>query len=142
MLRSMTAAGVLALSTLAAADPVSTSSRPTAAIALDTDQRRPHGPPPEAIAACKDQSEGSACTVSLHGQSIDGTCRKGPDGDGPLACAPSHPPAPPAEAIEACINKAAGNACTVQFDDRTVDGTCRSLPNESDLVCMPEAPPS
>ena len=55
------------------------------------------GPPPEAIAACKEKSAGDTCTMDLHGHTLDGICRTGPDGNGPLACAPDRPPpgAPP-----------------------------------------------
>lgn len=56
---------------------------------------RPPGPPPEAVEACKDSSEGDACTVEFRGQTLAGTCRKGPNGEQPLACMPARPPEPP-----------------------------------------------
>ena len=60
----------------------------------DQPARPRRGPPPEAIAACKDRSPGDACTVAFPDHTIDGTCRNGPDGKGVLACAPDHPPPP------------------------------------------------
>lgn len=50
----------------------------------------PHGPPPEALAACASSSAGAACTVTIHGQPLSGTCVAGPSGEA-LAC---HPPRP------------------------------------------------
>ncbi|MES1177310.1 MAG: hypothetical protein ABUL62_23510 [Myxococcales bacterium] len=56
----------------------------------------PHGKPPqEAFDACKSHSEGDACSVSFDGHTMTGTCRKGPNGESDLACAPAHPPGPP-----------------------------------------------
>jgi hypothetical protein len=57
--------------------------------------RHPHGPPPEAIEVCSALAESAACSVTVHGHTLDGTCRAAPDGKGPLACAPAGPP--PAE---------------------------------------------
>jgi hypothetical protein len=51
-----------------------------------------HGPPPEAVEACAKLSAGDACTVHFGDHTMDGTCRNGPDGNGPLACAPKGPP--------------------------------------------------
>ncbi|MFT3914131.1 MAG: hypothetical protein QM704_08430 [Anaeromyxobacteraceae bacterium] len=53
------------------------------------------GPPPEAVEACKGVAEGEACAVTLGGNTLDGTCAKGPDGSGTLACRPSRMPPPP-----------------------------------------------
>lgn len=57
---------------------------------------RPHGPPPEAIAACKDKSSGDDCSFTgRNSQNITGTCfappssgQQGSGGQGahPLAC--------------------------------------------------------
>lgn len=56
----------------------------------------PHrGPPPEALAACKDASEGATCSFTHRDHSITGTCSHGPDGKGPLACKPDGPPPGP-----------------------------------------------
>jgi hypothetical protein len=101
--------------------------------------RRPHRPPPEAVAACKDKHSGDACTVQLRDRSIDGVCKAPPDadGDGTLACMPEHPPGPPPEAIEACSGKSVGDACTVDFAGHSVDGTCRSVPDGGPLACAP-----
>jgi len=59
--------------------------------------RRPHGPPPEALAACVNLKAGDACSIALRGATVDGTCRTGPDGQGDLACAPKDMPLPPPE---------------------------------------------
>jgi len=50
------------------------------------------GPPQEAIDACANQSEGATCTVSFHGQSVQGKCVKGHDDQEPLACMPPRRP--------------------------------------------------
>lgn len=46
-------------------------------------------PPKEAVEACSGLSEGDACTVTLPDHTLNGTCRKGPKADLPLACAPA-----------------------------------------------------
>ena len=48
----------------------------------------PHGPRPEAVAACKDKSEGAACEFDAPRGHIAGTCRKVHTGD--LACVHPH----------------------------------------------------
>lgn len=55
--------------------------------------RPPHGPPPEAVAACSGLSDSAACSVTLGSRTLQGTCRAapGPDG-GTLACMPAPPP--------------------------------------------------
>ena len=45
---------------------------------------------------------------------------------------------PPPEAFEACFDKSAGDACTVERDGHDVDGVCHALPEQSDLVCVPQ----
>jgi hypothetical protein len=47
-----------------------------------------HGPRPEAIAACKDKSEGDACGFDAPRGHIAGTCRKARTGE--LACMHPH----------------------------------------------------
>jgi hypothetical protein len=54
-----------------------------------------HWPRPQAIAACKDKSEGDVCTFEGHHGAVSGTCRKAPSGD--LACFHPHPHPPGAE---------------------------------------------
>jgi hypothetical protein len=49
---------------------------------------RGHGPHPEAIAACKDKSEGDACEFDAPRGHVSGTCRKVRTGD--LACVHPH----------------------------------------------------
>lgn len=56
--------------------------------------RRPHGPPPEAIAACTDKAAGAACSVTFGDRTLTGTCAAPPDG-GTLACRPDGPPPGP-----------------------------------------------
>ncbi|HEY2733272.1 MAG TPA: hypothetical protein VGI70_04770 [Polyangiales bacterium] len=51
-----------------------------------------HGPPKEAIDACKDLTAGDACNITFDDESIAGTCHDSPDGNGPMACMPSAPP--------------------------------------------------
>ncbi len=48
-----------------------------------------HGPPPEAIAACKDKSEGDACEFDGPRGHVSSTCRKSRGGD-VLVCLPPH----------------------------------------------------
>lgn len=47
-----------------------------------------HGPPQEAIDACKGQADGAACTAKMGDKTVEGTCKKGPDNQGELACMP------------------------------------------------------
>ncbi len=55
---------------------------PLAAVAADDDGVGPkpnhhhHKPPEAAFAACKDVSEGAACTVTMHDRPLDGVCKK------------------------------------------------------------------
>lgn len=55
---------------------------------------RPHHlPPQEALDACNGKAEQDSCSfVGRQNENITGNCRKGPHGQGPLACAPLHPP--------------------------------------------------
>ncbi|MCB1703637.1 MAG: hypothetical protein KDI17_02190 [Halioglobus sp.] len=50
------------------------------------------GPPPEAIEACADQSEGAACSFSGRRGDVTGTCITLPQEDEGLACAPEGGP--------------------------------------------------
>jgi hypothetical protein len=52
-------------------------------------------PPKEAFDACANLTAGAACAFDIDSHHVTGTCRRGPDGQGPLACAPDHPPPPP-----------------------------------------------
>jgi len=102
----------------------------------------PPRPPQEAVAACSKAAPGDACAFQIDGHAIDGTCRHGPDGQGPLACAPAHPPGPPPEALDACNGLADGDQCAVTIDGNTVDGTCRRGPDgQGPLACAPDRPP-
>jgi hypothetical protein len=52
---------------------------------------RPHGPPPEALDACKNKKDGDVCQFnSPHGDVVSGTCWA-PQGK-PLACKPANAP--------------------------------------------------
>ena len=55
---------------------------------------RPHHfPPQEALDACNGKAEHDSCSfVGRQNENITGNCRKGPNDQGPLACAPLHPP--------------------------------------------------
>jgi hypothetical protein len=105
--------------------------------ANDNGKAPPPRPPREAVEACASSEEGAACTVSFHGQSISGKCRKGPDGEGPLACMLPPPP----EAVEACASASEGAACTVTHHGRNLTGQCRYSPSgEAPLACVPPPP--
>lgn len=53
--------------------------------------RPPHGPPPEAVAACSGLADSAACSVTFGSRTLQGVCRSGPNG-GSLACMPARPP--------------------------------------------------
>lgn len=53
-----------------------------------------HGPPPEALAACKALAAGTACSVTLAATVHQGSCWAPPGM--PLACRPTGAPAPAA----------------------------------------------
>jgi len=52
--------------------------------ALVCHPNHPPGPPPQAIDACRTANPGDACSFD----GVAGTCARGPDGNGPLACKP------------------------------------------------------
>ncbi len=52
-------------------------------------------PPKEAVDACASSNAGDACAFDIDSHHVTGTCRRGPDSQGPLACAPDQPPPPP-----------------------------------------------
>jgi hypothetical protein len=103
----------------------------------------PPRPPQEAVDACADLAAGDACSFTIDNHAVDGKCRLGPDGKGPLACAPKGPPpGPPPEAFTACKDLVEGDACTVNFDGHTMEGICRSgLDGKGALACAPKGPP-
>ncbi len=101
-----------------------------------------HGPPPQAVEACKGLSANAACTVRFGDKSVAGTCfAGGPSNE--LACRPAdgerhgHHRGPPPEARSACENIAVGAACSVTFHDKTLSGTCRQGPNGEAAACVP-----
>lgn len=106
---------------------------------------RHHGPPPQALEACKGLSANAACTVSFGDKSVTGTCAAGgPSNE--LACRPAdsegrgHHHGPPPEARTACENIAVGAACSVTIHEKTLSGTCRRGPNGEAAACMPARP--
>jgi hypothetical protein len=102
------------------------------------DRPPPQHPPREAVEACANLQEGASCSVSMRGQTVSGKCRRGPDGQGPLACALP----PPTEAVEACAKLNEGAACTVTHHGRSLEGHCRNSPwGEGPLACVPPPPP-
>jgi hypothetical protein len=62
---------------------------PTLAVAQSSpNDDEHHGPRPEAIAACKDKSEGDTCEFDAPRGHVAGTCHKARSGD--LACFHPH----------------------------------------------------
>jgi hypothetical protein len=95
-------------------------------------------PPEQAFAACANSTAGASCAFDCDGHHVDGTCRNGPDGDGPLACAPNQPPPPPQEALDACATLAVDAACAFDIDGHHVEGTCKNGPEgDGPLACAP-----
>lgn len=124
------------------------TSQTSSNITTSDDQKpEPPKPPQEAFDACKSIAEGATCKVAIGDKSVDGTCRKGPDGNGELACVPEPPPPPehrgaPPEAVDACKSLAENSSCAVKFGDKTVDGTCRKGPgDDATLACAPARMP-
>jgi len=55
----------------------------------DSQRGRRHGPPPQAIDACRDQTENSACEFTgRRGKIVEGNCISPPRLDAELVCAP------------------------------------------------------
>ncbi len=50
--------------------------------------RAPRPPPPEAVESCTHLDVDALCRFSHDGREMEGSCRPGPDGQGPLSCAP------------------------------------------------------
>jgi hypothetical protein len=100
----------------------------------------PPSPPQEAFTACANAKEGDACTVSMHGHDVSGTCSQfGTQG---LACRPNRPPGPPPEAVAACASSKEGDSCTVTLHGESLSGTCRKGPSgQEPLACMPAGGP-
>lgn len=97
-----------------------------------------HPIPPEAIAACKGASAGTACSVEFHDRKIEGTCVEHPDYG--MVCRPNQPPPPPQEAFDACKASKEGDACTVSFGGHDISGVCATFPGGG-LACRPSGPP-
>jgi len=131
----------LLILSLFAAGCVDDASATTQAAAV-TDGSGAHRPPPkQAVDACASSTAEAACAFDLDGHHVTGTCKHGPDGGGPLACAPDRPPPPP-EALAACASSVVGAACAFDAGDHHVDGTCHAGPDAADpLACAPAAAP-
>jgi len=71
------------------------SSKTAAPNAFHNNRPPPPPPPREAIDACANLEAGADCTFDMHGDTVTGKCRRGPDPDMPLACAPNDMPPPP-----------------------------------------------
>ncbi len=53
--------------------------------------QRPFRPPPqEAVQACAKLELNATCRFTFDGRAHEGACRRGPEGQGPVACAPDH----------------------------------------------------
>jgi hypothetical protein len=74
---------------------VADTSTDTQASSDPAADHQPPPPPDEAFAACDGLAADDACAFELDGHHVEGTCKTGPDGNGPLACAPDQPPPPP-----------------------------------------------
>ncbi len=112
------------------------------AAAAEGERPPPREPPPEAFTACSGKAENAECSVTIHDQTIDGTCHALPDKR--IACRPNHPPphhGPPPEAVKACSGKAAGAACTAPTPDGDKAGVCEAGPDET-VACRPNDMPA
>lgn len=125
---------------------------------LDRTVRR--GPPPEALAACQDKTEGAECSFTGgRGETVAGACRANPEAGG-LECFPTNPPGrdgrgpddagpgpagrrgPPPESFSACEGKADGAECS--FTGRrgdTLTGACGKFFDTEKLNCRPAGGP-
>lgn len=109
-----------------------------------------HGPPPEALAACRSHVSGASCSFTdPRGQHVRGTCGA-PTTSLPLACMPAGGPGgphargghhgPPPEALTACSGIDAGDACVVDTPHGdTLEGVCRATPQGT--ACVPDGLP-
>lgn len=105
--------------------------------------------PQAALDACANLTAGASCAFDIDSHHVTGTCRQGPSGNGPLACAPDQPPPnagsgddcgppqPPQAALDACANSSAGASCAFDIDSHHITGTCRQPPSGA-LVCAPD----
>jgi hypothetical protein len=132
----------LALAATACVDETSADSQASTVGSGSGNHQGPCRPPPqEALDACAGAVADADCAFDVDGHHVEGTCRTGPDGNGPLACAPDHPPPPP-EAIDACDGADADADCSFDVDGHHVEGTCRAAPDgNGPLACAPDQPP-
>lgn len=73
----------------------------TRSTAQPSQNGRPSGPPTVAIEACANAEQGNSCSFSgRRGETIQGTCRTGPNGEEQLACAPEQGRMKPQEQSE------------------------------------------
>ena len=71
------------------------SATTQAATGSGSDRCPPPLPPKEAVDACASLAADAACAFDIDSHHVTGTCKHGPEGQGPLACAPDHPPPVP-----------------------------------------------
>ena len=104
-----------------------------------SDNPHPVAPAKESVDACNSKVSGDTCSFTGRNNNVfEGTCRKGPDGQGELACAPK----PPKEAVDACSSKANGENCSFTGKNNdTVTGSCSTVPYTNDVACRPANPP-
>jgi hypothetical protein len=105
----------------------------------------PTTPPQEAIQACDGKTSGDTCSFTgMRNDTVTGTCRNGPDGQGALACAPAQMPGQsqhqgsgqPSAAIQACNGKSMGNSCSFAGpNNQSVSGSCQQGPEASAPLC-------
>lgn len=110
-------------------------------------QDRGHGPPQEALTACRGRSRGASCSVTPRGggSAMQGTCDS-PSDEQPLACRPADGQGPrgqhgpPPEAFTACEDTNVGDACVVDTPRGTMEGVCRAG-QDGRSVCAPNRRP-
>ncbi len=79
----------------ACVDDATASNSQSATSAQGSGCHRPPPPPQQAIDACANLSAGASCAFDIDSHHVTGTCRQGPNGNGPLACAPDGGGQPP-----------------------------------------------
>jgi hypothetical protein len=89
---------------------------------------RPHrAPPPEALSACANSAADAACSFSIEGRTVDGTCRQGPDGAA-LACAPARRGHGGGHGGHGGHGPRGGVAATVNVEGQALEGHVVALP--------------
>ena len=132
---------ILSLSLFATGCVANASATSESDITASAGSGAPRQPPKEAVDACASSASDASCAFDIDQHHVTGTCKHGPDGGGPLACAPDRPPPPP-EAFAVCASSSVGAACSFDVDNHHVDGTCHAGPDPSaPLACAPVGAP-